>query len=199
MSESEVVPRELTQQRLNRGYALIAGYRRDQPYSVADMLEARAADAGALPFMLFEGRSLTFTQLNEGANRIAHAALAMGLKGGDVVALMMDNCPEFPMVWLGLAKVGIVTALLNTAARGRILKHALDQTAAVRAGLRTRVRGPGGLAQRAGTAAAGAGVRPAWQSCGRGRRPRQQFAECGDGGGQCGGSATRTSRPGAPG
>ncbi len=130
MSESEVVPRELTQQRLNKGYALIAGYRRDQSASVADMLEARAADAGARPFMHFEGRSLTFTQLNEGANRIAHAALSLGLKGGDVVALMMDNCPEFPMVWLGLAKVGIVTALLNTSARGRILKHALDQTAA---------------------------------------------------------------------
>ena len=34
------------------------------------------------------------------------------------------------MVWLGLAKVGIVTALLNTAARGRVLKHALEQTGA---------------------------------------------------------------------
>ncbi len=130
MSESDVVPRELTQQRLNKGYALIAGYRRDQAYSVADMLEERATDAGALAFMLFEGRSLSFAELNEGANRIAHAALGMGLKAGDVVALMMDNSPEFPMVWLGLAKVGIITALLNTAARGRILKHALDQTAA---------------------------------------------------------------------
>ena len=130
MAETDVVPRETTQQRLNKGYALIAGYRRDQPYSVADMLEERALDAAQLPFMLFEGRTLTFAQLNEGANRIAHAALARDLKPGDVVALMMDNYPEFPMVWLGLAKVGIRTALLNTSARGRILKHALDLTAA---------------------------------------------------------------------
>jgi fatty-acyl-CoA synthase len=130
LSESEVVPRELTQQRLNNGYALIGGYRRDQAYSVADMLEERAADAADLPFVFFEGRSLSFAELNQGANRIAHTALAMGLESGDVVALMMDNFPEFPMVWLGLAKVGIVTALLNTSARGRILKHALEQTAA---------------------------------------------------------------------
>ncbi len=130
MSESEVVPREVTQQRLSKGYALIAGYRRDQAYSVPDMLEERAADARELPFALFEGRSLSFGELNEGANRIAHAALALGLKAGDVVALMMDNYPEFPMVWLGLAKVGIRTALLNTSARGRILGHALEQTAA---------------------------------------------------------------------
>jgi fatty-acyl-CoA synthase len=130
VSESEVVPREVTQQRLNRGYARIMGYRRDQPFSVADMLEERARDAGERSFIVFEGCAVSFAQLNARANRIAHAALAAGLAPGDVVALMMDNRPEFPMVWLGLAKVGIVTALLNTAARGRVLKHALEQTGA---------------------------------------------------------------------
>ena len=130
MSASEVVPREITQQRLNRGYARIAGYRRDQPYSVADLLEERAVDAAGQAFVVFEGRTLSFAELNARANRVAHAALAAGLKPGSVVALMMDNRPEFPTVWLGLAKVGIVTALLNTSARGPVLQHALEQTAA---------------------------------------------------------------------
>jgi fatty-acyl-CoA synthase len=128
VSEQEVVPRELTLQRLNRGYARIGGYRRDQPYSVADLLEERAADAAERPFIVFEGRTLTFAEMNRGANRVAHAALAAGLRAGSVVALMMDNRPEFPLVWLGLSKVGIVTALLNTSARGRVLQHALEQT-----------------------------------------------------------------------
>jgi fatty-acyl-CoA synthase len=130
VSESEVVPREVTQQRLNRGYARIMGYRRDQPYSVADMLEERAADAAGHAFIVFEGETVTFAQMNAGANRVAHAARAAGLTRGSVVALMMDNRPEFPMVWLGLAKVGIVTALLNTSAQGRVLRHALEQTGA---------------------------------------------------------------------
>jgi fatty-acyl-CoA synthase len=130
VSAGGVVPREVTQQRLNRGYALIAGYRRDQHYSVADLLEARAADAAERPFLIFEGRTVTFAQMNALANRVAHAALAAGFRSGDVVALLMENRPEFPMIWLGLAKVGIVTALLNTAARGRILRHALEQTQA---------------------------------------------------------------------
>ena len=128
LSEGEVVAREVTQQRLNRGYARIMGYRRDQAYSVADMLEERATDAAVRPFIVFEGRTVSFGQMNEGANRVAHAALSAGLTPGSVVALMMDNRPEFPMVWLGLAKVGIVTALLNTAARGQVLAHALGQT-----------------------------------------------------------------------
>ena len=130
VSEIEVVPRELTQQRLNRGYARILGYRRDQPYSVADMLEERAADASDRQFILFEDRALTFAQMNASANRVAYAARAAGLAPGSVVALMMDNRLEFPMVWLGLAKVGIVTALLNTSAHGRVLRHALEQTGA---------------------------------------------------------------------
>ena len=130
MSGSSVAPRELTQERLNRGYARIAGYRRDQHYSVADLLEARASDAATQPFMVFEGRTVSFGEMNERANRIAHAALAAGLVAGDVVALTMENRPEFPMVWLGLAKVGIVTALLNTASRGAVLEHALEQTGA---------------------------------------------------------------------
>ena len=130
MSENEAIPRELTQQRLNRGYARIGGYRRDQLYSVADLLEERAADAAERPFIVFEGRELTFAEMNRRANRVAHAALAAGLEAGSVVALMMENRPEFPLVWLGLAKVGIVTALLNTSARGRVLRHALEQTRA---------------------------------------------------------------------
>jgi fatty-acyl-CoA synthase len=130
LSASEVVPREITQQRLSRGYARIAGYRRDQPYSVADLLEERAVDAAGQAFVVFEGRTLSFAELNARANRVAHAALAAGFKPGSVVALMMENRPEFPTVWLGLAKVGIVTALLNTSARGPVLQHALEQTAA---------------------------------------------------------------------
>jgi fatty-acyl-CoA synthase len=130
VSEQQAVPRELTQQRLNRGYARIGGYRRDQPYSVADLLEERAADAPEQPFIVFEARSLTFGEMNRRANRVAHAALAAGLRPGSVVALMMDNRPEFPLVWLALAKVGIVTALLNTSARGQVLRHALEQTRA---------------------------------------------------------------------
>lgn len=130
MADSAAVPREVTMQRLLRGFSLVANYRRDQEYTVADRLEERARDAAERPFIIFEGRTITFGEMNALANRVGHAALAAGLKRGDVVALMMENRPEFPMVWLGLAKVGIVTALLNTEARERVLKHALGQTRA---------------------------------------------------------------------
>lgn len=115
--------------RLMCGYSRVAAFRRDTPYTVADRLEERAREHGDRPFIIFEGRSLTFAEANAAANRIAHAALAQGLKRGDVVALLMNNRPEFVLVWLGLAKVGIVTGLLNTSATGPTLVHALGQIA----------------------------------------------------------------------
>ncbi len=130
MDANPAVPRDVTMQRLMRGFALVANYRRDQDYTVADRIEERARDARNRPFIIFEGRTVTFGDMNALANRVARAALAAGLRRGDVVALMMHNRPEFPMVWLGLAKVGIITALLNTEARDRVLKHALGQTRA---------------------------------------------------------------------
>ena len=49
-----------------------------------------------------------------------------GIKRGDTVALMMDNRPEYVAIWLGLAKVGIVTALVNCNLRDQPLLHALQ-------------------------------------------------------------------------
>ncbi|KAL4165997.1 hypothetical protein KRP22_014703 [Phytophthora ramorum] len=59
-------------------------------------------------------RALSFQQVDDAANRVAHWGLQRGLRAGQTVALLMENRPEFVVVWLGLAKIGVVTALLNT-------------------------------------------------------------------------------------
>ncbi|KAL3665131.1 hypothetical protein V7S43_009763 [Phytophthora oleae] len=64
--------------------------------------------------MQFGQRVLSFQEVDEAANRVAHWGLQQGLKAGQTVALLMENRPEFVVVWLGLAKIGVVTALLNT-------------------------------------------------------------------------------------
>ena len=110
-----------------RGYSRVAHFTRDMPYTVADRLEERARDSSDKPFIIFEDQTISFGEMNERANRVVHAALAAGLKRGDVVALLMNNRPEFVMIWLGLSKAGIVTALLNTSATGPVLIHALEQ------------------------------------------------------------------------
>lgn len=38
----------------------------------------------------------------------------------------MGNCPEYICIWLGLAKLGVVTALINSNLRNKALIHALS-------------------------------------------------------------------------
>lgn len=125
---SEHLPtREETMGRLMAGYRRVEHFRRDTPYTVADRLEEKALENPDKPFILFEEEVITFAQANERANRIAHAAAAIGLKRGDTVSLLMNNRPDFVLIWLGLSKIGIVTALINTSATGPVLVHALNQ------------------------------------------------------------------------
>ena len=53
----------------------------------------------------------------------ARWALDQGLAPGDVVALLMPNCPEYLAIWLGITRVGGVVALINTNLVGAALTH----------------------------------------------------------------------------
>ncbi len=111
----------------------LAGSLRSGPtgrFTAADLIERSARRRGEHAFVRFEGRSVSYREYNEAANQIAHWALGRGLGRGDIVALMMENRPEFLQVWAGLAKVGATTALINTNLAGRGLVHALEAAGA---------------------------------------------------------------------
>jgi acyl-coenzyme A synthetase/AMP-(fatty) acid ligase len=48
------------------------------------------------------------------------------LKKGDVVALMMENRPEFVGIWYGLSKLGVITACINTNLKTKALIHSIE-------------------------------------------------------------------------
>lgn len=74
----------------------------------------------------FEDRKLTYREYNEEANRYARWAIAQGLGRGDVVALMMENCPQYLIAWLGILKAGAAAALINTNLVKSQLAHSLN-------------------------------------------------------------------------
>ena len=57
---------------------------------------------------------------------MAHIFEEAGLKAGDTVALVLDNRPEYVAIWLGLAKAGIVTALINHNLKDKPLIHSIQ-------------------------------------------------------------------------
>ncbi|MBR9829322.1 MAG: long-chain-acyl-CoA synthetase [Oceanospirillales bacterium] len=99
-------------------------------YTLADRLEAQAASLGDHPFLIYGDRRLSYAEIDAQANQVAHAALACGLKPGDVCAMAMENRPEFFSTWFGLTKIGVVVAFINNQINGRPLQHALESTLA---------------------------------------------------------------------
>lgn len=64
--------------------------------------------------------------MDDFSNRVANVFKAQGLKNGDAVALMLENRPEFVCFWLGLSKLGVITALINTNLRQTSLAHSVN-------------------------------------------------------------------------
>jgi len=90
------------------------------------IVERLAARYGTAPALLSERQNFTYRDLAARADHYARWALGQGLAPGDVVCLMMPNCPEYLAVWLGITRVGGVVALINTNLVGDALHHAID-------------------------------------------------------------------------
>ncbi len=60
------------------------------------------------------GRRFTFAEVDAESTRFALALLELGVGPGDRVTAMLRNQPEFPLLWLALAKLGAVLVPVNT-------------------------------------------------------------------------------------
>ena len=93
---------------------------------ICDDLEAAVDRYAQNTAFEFEGKSVTYGQLDAMANRFAHWATSRGIKRGDTVALFMPNRIEYLAVWFGLSKVGVASALINNQIAGAALAHCLN-------------------------------------------------------------------------
>ena len=127
MGLSEAVNRETVYiAAVVRTLMLTRGVHPDARRTIADWTERWARERGPSPAILYEDRVVSWGELDAGANRVARWAQAVGLRKGDVVTILMENCPEYVMTWLGLIKAGIVAALVNTNLTGQPLAHSIQ-------------------------------------------------------------------------
>ena len=103
-----------------------------RPYSERDCMarcvERNAEHFGERPAIIFEGRTLTWAEFNQQANRYANQLAARGVQKGDVVSLLMENRIEFLTLTVALNKLGATTGYINTNLRGRPLTHCVTVT-----------------------------------------------------------------------
>lgn len=101
--------------------------RADVPADYSDFLNPHFAARQDAVVLIGDRSRYTWAELDAFAARVAGWAIRQGFRRGDVVALSMENRPEYVGLWLGLSRIGVVTALINTNLTGERLAHCLRE------------------------------------------------------------------------
>lgn len=80
------------------------------PSSIGFWLTRRAQLTPKRIAVDFEDRAISYFDLNQRANRAASVLQSLGVRKGDRVAVLSDNCPEYLEVFFACAKIGAVLA-----------------------------------------------------------------------------------------
>ena len=99
---------------------------KNKSLTVPDMIEESIDKFPNNIAIEFEDKSYTYSDLDKESNQVANWAIKKGYKTGDVVALLMENKPEFIFIWLGLSKLGITIACLNNNIKSKSLAHCIQ-------------------------------------------------------------------------
>ncbi len=108
-----------------RALQSVADIERDPSRTLSDRFDDIAATQADTPALISEDETFSYRQLVDRSNRYARWAIKNNLGKGDVVALMMGNRAEYVAIWLGLNRVGVAVALLNTGLTGEALGHCI--------------------------------------------------------------------------
>jgi len=80
--------------------------------------------------LVFGDRRINFTELKERVYRLSNGLLELGVKKGDRVAIIQDNCFEYPEMYYGISKIGAIITPLNYRFIGRELAFLLNDSEA---------------------------------------------------------------------
>jgi long-chain acyl-CoA synthetase len=78
----------------------------------------------------FEGRNLSYSEVDDISSRFASALVSLGLKKGDRVAVFMPNLPQLVMSFFAILKAGGVVVMCNPIYKERELEHQLGDSGA---------------------------------------------------------------------
>jgi crotonobetaine/carnitine-CoA ligase len=94
--------------------------------SLAGLIASRATSNGDRPFLLFEGRTIAWREIEPLAQRVAGAYAALGVKPGDRVATLAPTRPEILITLLALARLGAWMVPVNPELRVEEVRYIFE-------------------------------------------------------------------------
>jgi long-chain acyl-CoA synthetase len=96
-----------------------------QDETLPAMLERVASEHGDEPATLFQGKQLTYAELQGQVESLAGGLIDAGFAPGERIAIMMPNLPQFPIAFYGALRAGLVVVPTNPLYTPRELAHQL--------------------------------------------------------------------------
>ena len=98
--------------------------------NMANNLTRTAEHYGDRPAIKLDDLVLTYSELQDGARRVAALLKSKGVKSGDRVGLVLPNVPSFPVLFYGALAIGAVVVPMNPLLKGREVKYYLEDSGA---------------------------------------------------------------------
>lgn len=93
--------------------------------SFADLFQKTAQTYPNNICIYYLDKKWTYKEFDLWTNRLANQFSSLGIKKGDVVAVLLENRPEVLAVAMAMAKIGGIVALINPAQKNKTLIHSL--------------------------------------------------------------------------
>jgi fatty-acyl-CoA synthase len=98
----------------------------DLGVTLPELISRLSLEFDGAPALISTESTMTYGQLGARCNQYSRWGLSRGLESGDAVSLLMSNCAEYLPIWLGLTRIGVVVALVNSQLAGDVLAHSIN-------------------------------------------------------------------------
>ncbi len=111
-----------------KGGALLSKLTAETKNSIGLRVEENAKKYPDKLALLYKDIQYTHKEFNEMINRYSNYFLELGLKKGDIAVVFLENRPETMFIIVAMAKIGVISSLINTNQREKPLIHSITHT-----------------------------------------------------------------------
>ena len=80
--------------------------------------------------LIYKNTTISYREYNEAVNRFAAALQGLGVKKGDRVAVHLPNCPQFPIAYNAILRIGGIVVPCNPIYTAREMRHQVSDSGA---------------------------------------------------------------------
>ena len=80
------------------------------------------------PAIIYEGKRISYKNLNQFVEALAHHLQGLGIRKDDKVAIMLSNCPEFVISYFAALRLGAIAVTLNVMSTSYELQHLIENS-----------------------------------------------------------------------